>query len=182
MAEPAQGKPRAMSKDSAAHPSDVLRPRHVGAPIKRTEDPRLLTGQRRIHGRPQAGSAAARRLPPKRAAACADRAHRHGGGADGAGRRRRVHGGRHRRRFQAGDSVLADGQLLRDADPAARFRKGSLCRRGHRRGRRHFAISRGGRARADRDRVRTARGGFAQRAGGRRRTLRCCTKRPAPTS
>lgn len=34
-----------MSKDSLAHPADVLRPRHVGAPIKRTEDPRLLTGR-----------------------------------------------------------------------------------------------------------------------------------------
>ena len=34
-----------MSKDSLAHSTDVLRPRHVGAPIKRTEDPRLLTGR-----------------------------------------------------------------------------------------------------------------------------------------
>jgi aerobic carbon-monoxide dehydrogenase large subunit len=33
-----------MSSDRIAHPSDVLRPRNVGAPIKRTEDPRLLTG------------------------------------------------------------------------------------------------------------------------------------------
>ena len=33
-----------MSSDRRAHPSDVLRPRNVGAPIKRTEDPRLLTG------------------------------------------------------------------------------------------------------------------------------------------
>src|SRR5882757_8445902 len=33
-----------MSKESLAHPADMLRPRHVGAPIKRTEDPRLLTG------------------------------------------------------------------------------------------------------------------------------------------
>lgn len=33
-----------MSRDSLATPADVLRPRHVGAPIKRTEDPRLLTG------------------------------------------------------------------------------------------------------------------------------------------
>jgi len=33
-----------MSKDSLAQPADVLRPRHVGASIKRTEDPRLLTG------------------------------------------------------------------------------------------------------------------------------------------
>src|SRR6185312_5542007 len=36
---------RAMSKDSLAQPADVIRPRHVGAPIKRTEDPRLLTGR-----------------------------------------------------------------------------------------------------------------------------------------
>src|SRR5215472_11722680 len=35
----------AMSKDSYAQPTDHLRPRHVGAPIKRTEDPRLLTGR-----------------------------------------------------------------------------------------------------------------------------------------
>src|SRR6266568_9309442 len=35
---------RAMSKDGLAQPADVLRPRHVGAPIRRTEDPRLLTG------------------------------------------------------------------------------------------------------------------------------------------
>src|ERR1700759_5371244 len=35
----------AMSSDRRAQPSDVLRPRHVGAPIKRTEDPRLLTGR-----------------------------------------------------------------------------------------------------------------------------------------
>jgi aerobic carbon-monoxide dehydrogenase large subunit len=34
-----------MSKDRLAQPADVLRPRHVGAPIKRTEDPRLLTGR-----------------------------------------------------------------------------------------------------------------------------------------
>jgi aerobic carbon-monoxide dehydrogenase large subunit len=33
-----------MSKDEAVHASDLLRPRHVGMPIKRTEDPRLLTG------------------------------------------------------------------------------------------------------------------------------------------
>ncbi|WP_454631023.1 xanthine dehydrogenase family protein molybdopterin-binding subunit [Bradyrhizobium cenepequi] len=33
-----------MSRDRSAKPSDVLRPRNVGAPIKRTEDPRLLTG------------------------------------------------------------------------------------------------------------------------------------------
>jgi carbon-monoxide dehydrogenase large subunit len=33
-----------MSKDSLARPADVMRPRHVGAPIRRTEDPRLLTG------------------------------------------------------------------------------------------------------------------------------------------
>src|SRR5437868_14115208 len=33
-----------MSSDRRANPSDVLRPRNVGAPIKRTEDPRLLTG------------------------------------------------------------------------------------------------------------------------------------------
>src|SRR6266568_6728891 len=36
---------KVMSKDSLARPTDVLRPRHVGAPIKRTEDPRLLTGR-----------------------------------------------------------------------------------------------------------------------------------------
>jgi aerobic carbon-monoxide dehydrogenase large subunit len=34
-----------MSSDDFARPSDVLRPRHVGAPIKRTEDRRLLTGR-----------------------------------------------------------------------------------------------------------------------------------------
>ncbi|MGH6778030.1 MAG: xanthine dehydrogenase family protein molybdopterin-binding subunit [Bradyrhizobium sp.] len=34
-----------MSKDSPAQSTDILRPRHVGAPIKRTEDPRLLTGR-----------------------------------------------------------------------------------------------------------------------------------------
>ena len=34
-----------MSSDQRAQPSDVLRPRNVGAPIKRTEDPRLLTGR-----------------------------------------------------------------------------------------------------------------------------------------
>jgi carbon-monoxide dehydrogenase large subunit len=33
-----------MSSEPRAHSSDVLRPRNVGAPIKRTEDPRLLTG------------------------------------------------------------------------------------------------------------------------------------------
>jgi aerobic carbon-monoxide dehydrogenase large subunit len=33
-----------MSSDRRAHPSDGLRPKNVGAPIKRTEDPRLLTG------------------------------------------------------------------------------------------------------------------------------------------
>ena len=33
-----------MPKDSIAQPSDLVRPRHVGMPIRRTEDPRLLTG------------------------------------------------------------------------------------------------------------------------------------------
>ncbi|MTV14066.1 MULTISPECIES: xanthine dehydrogenase family protein molybdopterin-binding subunit [Bradyrhizobium] len=33
-----------MSSDWRVSPSDVVRPRNVGAPIKRTEDPRLLTG------------------------------------------------------------------------------------------------------------------------------------------
>jgi carbon-monoxide dehydrogenase large subunit len=33
-----------MNSDRPAHPSDVMRPKNVGAPIKRTEDPRLLTG------------------------------------------------------------------------------------------------------------------------------------------
>src|SRR5215470_16598728 len=36
---------RVMSSDRRAQPADVLRPRNVGAPIKRTEDPRLLTGR-----------------------------------------------------------------------------------------------------------------------------------------
>lgn len=34
----------AMNSDRRAHPSETLRPKNVGAPIKRTEDPRLLTG------------------------------------------------------------------------------------------------------------------------------------------
>ena len=34
-----------MNKSDFARGSDVLHPRHVGAPIKRTEDPRLLTGR-----------------------------------------------------------------------------------------------------------------------------------------
>lgn len=33
-----------MNSDRRANPSDVLRPKNVGAPIKRTEDPRLLSG------------------------------------------------------------------------------------------------------------------------------------------
>jgi carbon-monoxide dehydrogenase large subunit len=33
-----------MSSDRLANPSEVIRPKNVGAPIKRTEDPRLLTG------------------------------------------------------------------------------------------------------------------------------------------
>jgi carbon-monoxide dehydrogenase large subunit len=33
-----------MNKDDVVRTSDLLRPRHVGMPIKRTEDPRLLTG------------------------------------------------------------------------------------------------------------------------------------------
>lgn len=33
-----------MSSDRPVNPSEVLRPRNVGAPIKRTEDPRLLAG------------------------------------------------------------------------------------------------------------------------------------------
>jgi aerobic carbon-monoxide dehydrogenase large subunit len=33
-----------MSKDDRVQTSDLLRPRHVGMPIRRTEDPRLLTG------------------------------------------------------------------------------------------------------------------------------------------
>src|SRR3984885_13046904 len=35
---------RLMSKDDIVRTSDLLRPRHVGMPIRRTEDPRLLTG------------------------------------------------------------------------------------------------------------------------------------------
>src|SRR5467141_4978998 len=35
---------RPMSKDDVVQASDLLRPRHVGMPIRRTEDPRLLTG------------------------------------------------------------------------------------------------------------------------------------------
>jgi aerobic carbon-monoxide dehydrogenase large subunit len=34
-----------MSKDGLVRTSDLLRPRHVGLPIRRTEDPRLLTGR-----------------------------------------------------------------------------------------------------------------------------------------
>lgn len=33
-----------MSSDRFIRPADVVRPRHVGAPVRRTEDPRLLTG------------------------------------------------------------------------------------------------------------------------------------------
>lgn len=33
-----------MSKENFVHPTDAMRPKHVGAPIRRTEDPRLLTG------------------------------------------------------------------------------------------------------------------------------------------
>ena len=33
-----------MSRDDTVQTSDLLRPRHVGMPIRRTEDPRLLTG------------------------------------------------------------------------------------------------------------------------------------------
>lgn len=33
-----------MSKDDTVQTSDLLRPRHVGMPIRRTEDPRLLSG------------------------------------------------------------------------------------------------------------------------------------------
>ena len=33
-----------MSKENFVHPTDAMRPMHVGAPIRRTEDPRLLTG------------------------------------------------------------------------------------------------------------------------------------------
>ncbi|MDB5605644.1 MAG: dehydrogenase [Bradyrhizobium sp.] len=33
-----------MNKDDTVRTSDLLRPRHVGMPIRRTEDPRLLTG------------------------------------------------------------------------------------------------------------------------------------------
>ena len=33
-----------MSRDDSVQTSDLLRPRHVGQPIRRTEDPRLLTG------------------------------------------------------------------------------------------------------------------------------------------
>src|SRR6516164_11779072 len=39
----ARGRTR-MSKDDLVQSADLLRPRHVGAPIRRTEDPRLLTG------------------------------------------------------------------------------------------------------------------------------------------
>src|ERR1700694_5078671 len=35
---------RRMSKDNIVQHSDLSRPRHVGMPIRRTEDPRLLTG------------------------------------------------------------------------------------------------------------------------------------------
>src|ERR1700723_892997 len=35
---------RRMSEGDIVRTSDLLRPRHVGMPIRRTEDPRLLTG------------------------------------------------------------------------------------------------------------------------------------------
>jgi len=33
-----------VAKDGIAQPSDLIRPRHVGVPIRRAEDSRLLTG------------------------------------------------------------------------------------------------------------------------------------------
>ena len=49
-----------MSKDDTVQTSDLLRPRHVGKPIRRTEDPRLLTGNGEYHRRSQARSRASR--------------------------------------------------------------------------------------------------------------------------
>ena len=161
----------AMNSDRRAYPSDVLRPKNVGAPIKRTEDPRLLTGNgeytadrkpdRPLHlaflrsGQPHAkiariDTAAATEAPGVVAVLTAE---------DIAGR------------VQAGDPVLADAELLCDADSAARLQEGPLRRRGRRRDRRHLAIPRRGRARTDRCRIRTPRRDLARGTGrGRRRS------------
>ena len=172
---------RAMSSDRRAQSSDVLRPKNVGAPIKRTEDPRLLTGNgeytadrkpdRPLHlaflrsGQPHArivriDTAAARGAPGVVAVFTAE---------DIA------------ERLQAGDPVLADAELLRDADPASRFREGPLRRRGRRRRRRHLALSRRGRARTDRGRLRAARRDCRAPSWPSPTMRPCCTKRPAPT-
>ena len=86
--------------------------------------------------------------------------------ARGAGRRRGAHGGGPRRRRKAAARDVAHGGLLRDADPAAGARQGALCRRAGRRRHRREPLSRRGRARTDRDRLRAA---AVRHRSGRRR-------------
>ena len=171
-----------MSKDDVAQPSDLLRPRHVGMPIKRTEDPRLLTGNgeytadrkpdRPLHvafrrsEQPHArivriDVAAAKAAPGVVAVFTAENI---------AGDFKPVIPFSRMANYYATPIVPLARDKVRYVGEAIVAVIADV------------PISRRGRARADRDRIRAARGGRRSRAGGLRRTRRCCTKRPAPTS
>ena len=158
--------PTPMSDAAEIH----ARPKLIGARIKRTEDPRLLTGRgaytddRQV---PRVLHVAFRRSDQSHARIRRDRLR---GGARGARRRRGAHRRRSRRSGQAAGRDLAHEELLRDADPAAGARQGALRRRAGRRRRRAEPLSGRGRAGADRDRIRAAaRRGRSGTGGARRR-------------
>ena len=157
-----------------------MRPRHVGMPIRRTEDPRLADRQWRVYRGSQAGPAlhvAFRRSEqPHARIVRIDTARRKTAPgvvavftADG-----------HRRRFQAGDPVFADGQLLRHADPAAGSGKVRYV------GEAIAAVVAKSRYLAE-DALELIEiefeplGAVPIQRAGIAEALRCCTKRPAPT-
>ena len=55
----------------------LIRPRNIGARVRRVEDPRLLTGAGPVHRRSRGARRAAHRVPPQRPRPCDDRRHRH---------------------------------------------------------------------------------------------------------
>ena len=168
------------------HLNDVpeihARPKIVGARIKRSEDPRLLTGRGAYTDDRQVMRRAARRVSQERSSARAHSRCRLRRGTRGAGRYCRVHCRGFKRCRKTAARDLAHGELSRHADPAARARQGALCRRAGGRYRRRKPLSGRRRTGADRDRLRTAAPCRRSRASAAGRLRRCCTKTPAPTS
>ena len=149
-----------MPKDSIAQPSDLVRPRHVGMPIRRTEDPRLLTGN---------GEYSADRKPDHALHVAFRRS------SESHALIVRVEVSQAKAAPGVIDVLTAD-DVVGDFKPVIPFSrmanyyatpilplaagKGSLCRRGHRGGDCRIPLSRRGRGGADRHRIRAARRGL----------------------